>query len=115
MSDIWDEQASEKDISQRDWNRLQDIHGIIGYREGIIQGQDSIIQKGFDTGYLKGSTLGLSLGIIIGSLSVLDGIEAKKLLEEIHELNWQSFQDYFKKGDSTLIDSIKSRYDTLSK
>jgi hypothetical protein len=114
MTDVWDDSASESEMFERNWNRLQDTHGTVGYREGLVEGQEKHIQQGFDDGYTIGATVGLEIGMMQGVLATMDSAEALELLKVIQQLKWDDlFKQYFKNGNILLIDDIKSRYDAI--
>jgi hypothetical protein len=114
MEDIWDDNGNETDIADREWNKLQEVHGTIGYREGVVDGQDSIMQKGFDIGYKEGSEIGLELGIMQGMLSGRDDVESKLLYQKLQLLTWDEvFQGYLKTGEIKLYHTIKEHFERI--
>jgi hypothetical protein len=116
MNEVWDEEASEGEIFDRNWTRLQDIHGVIGYREGLVQGQAQFLQQGFDDGYKLGAGIGLELGKKQGILAAMESAEAKLLLKEIENLQWDDlFKEYFKSGVVLMVDDINRRFDEIVK
>ncbi|KAJ3322015.1 hypothetical protein HDV06_003615 [Boothiomyces sp. JEL0866] len=66
MSDIWEDEDSdyERKMADKEWNRLQDQHGVIGYTEGVDEAKERYLQVGFDEGYSIGSKIGLEIGKI---------------------------------------------------
>ncbi|KAI8917058.1 essential protein Yae1, N terminal-domain-containing protein, partial [Powellomyces hirtus] len=70
--DVWDDDASipdaqyDKQVAERNWNRLQDTHGVAGYKDGITEGKKASLQQGFDQGYGNGVDIGLQLGRLRG-------------------------------------------------
>ncbi|KAI8870019.1 hypothetical protein GQ42DRAFT_163042 [Ramicandelaber brevisporus] len=66
-------------MADREWNRLQEIHGNAGYTDGVVAGKDETVQAGFDKGYAEGIDIGHSIGMIIGALGVL--LEYQQQLE----------------------------------
>ncbi|KAJ3310863.1 hypothetical protein HDV04_004556 [Boothiomyces sp. JEL0838] len=50
MSDIWEDEDSdyERKMADKEWNRLQDQHGVIGYTEGVEEAKKQHLQVGFD-------------------------------------------------------------------
>jgi hypothetical protein len=112
--DIWDDDAKENDIAEREWNKLQEIHGTVGYREGVVDGQDSIMQKGFDVGYKEGSEIGLELGIMQGILSCREDPESKLLYQKLQNLKWENiFQGYLKTGKMELYQTLKDEFKSI--
>ncbi|KAI8816456.1 uncharacterized protein EV422DRAFT_283157 [Fimicolochytrium jonesii] len=82
MDDVWatsdddeayapDTAAYDRSIADRDWNRLQDHHGVAGYREGIAEGKEASLQPGFDAGYSEAARIGLLIGRLRGVTSTL--------------------------------------------
>ncbi|ORX58236.1 hypothetical protein DM01DRAFT_1405857 [Hesseltinella vesiculosa] len=70
--DIWgsssDDLDYERSIAEKEWNQLQENHGNVGYKVGIVEGQEQHMQKGFDRGYEEGISIGLQLGQLQGRL-----------------------------------------------
>ncbi|KAJ1987253.1 hypothetical protein H4R33_002942 [Dimargaris cristalligena] len=73
--DLWGS-ASDSDnvdydraMADREWRRLQDIHGNAGYKDGISSSREENIQPGFDLGFAEGLRAGLALGLLEGRLS----------------------------------------------
>ncbi|KAI8047474.1 hypothetical protein BDF21DRAFT_352237 [Thamnidium elegans] len=79
--DIWanssDEEqvAYERNLAEKEWERLQEDHGNTGYKEGIVEGKEVNMQRGFDKGY----TEGLVIGKLIGKLREVDKIEVQNI------------------------------------
>ena len=48
--------------------RLREQHTTAGYRDGIAQGKNTSVQRGFDEGYELGATIASRAGYIIGAL-----------------------------------------------
>lgn len=73
MEDIWDdcdEQFNDK-IATNSWNRLQEMHGVFGYKEGINEGKQTSLQGGFDEGYKESMELSSKLGEVYGKLTMI--------------------------------------------
>ncbi|CAO3588122.1 unnamed protein product [Absidia cylindrospora] len=71
-NDIWassDDENYDRVIAEKDWERLQENHGNDGYKEGIIEGKEVRMQRGFDQGYIEGLDFGKQIGILRGKLS----------------------------------------------
>ncbi|KAJ3136106.1 hypothetical protein HDU90_003509 [Geranomyces variabilis] len=66
----------DKLVAERNWNRLQDEHGVAGYKDGITEGKKANLQDGFDAGYTNGAEAGLALGRLRGWLSTMAQIQA---------------------------------------
>ncbi|KAI8896768.1 hypothetical protein BC833DRAFT_596281, partial [Globomyces pollinis-pini] len=69
MSD-WESDDGDYDrkMAERNWNRLQDTHGTLGYTEGLVEGKDAHIQRGFDDGYESAAIIARELGRMRGIL-----------------------------------------------
>ncbi|KAI8875627.1 hypothetical protein K501DRAFT_263521 [Backusella circina FSU 941] len=71
--DIWgssdDEREYERDLAEREWERLQEDHGNTGYKEGIVEGKEINMQRGFDRGYIEGLAIGKEIGNLKGVVS----------------------------------------------
>ncbi|XP_014467664.1 PREDICTED: uncharacterized protein LOC106740795 [Dinoponera quadriceps] len=64
------------DIASKCWKRVIDTATKTGYREGIQDGADSVLQKGFDIGYEDGFKTAFMLGKYKSlSLVLLSGIK----------------------------------------
>ncbi|KAJ3332492.1 hypothetical protein HDU76_014047 [Blyttiomyces sp. JEL0837] len=61
----------DKAMAERNWNKMQDIHGVAGYREGLLEAKEAGLQKGFDIGYKEGILVGMRLGKALGAVSTL--------------------------------------------
>ncbi|CAG8742717.1 16078_t:CDS:2, partial [Funneliformis caledonium] len=70
--DVWasDEEISEYDriMSLKEWERMNENFGNVGYKEGILEGKDVTIQDGFNDGYVEGVNLGMEFGRLRGLL-----------------------------------------------
>ncbi|KAG2205069.1 hypothetical protein INT46_000042 [Mucor plumbeus] len=114
--DIWadsdnEEQVEyERNLAEKEWERLQEDHGNTGYKEGIVEGKEVNMQRGFDKGYSEGLAIGKALGKLRGMVScqiiyyrqMLKNEEAAKeldvLFDEIDkiEVNHVYSVDYFR-------------------
>ncbi|KAI9209369.1 uncharacterized protein BJ171DRAFT_595118 [Polychytrium aggregatum] len=77
--DIWgddsqDEVAYDRRIADQNWTRLQDTHGVEGYKEGIDESKEQYLQEGFDAGYREGFRTGFEVGRMTGTMSALQGM-----------------------------------------
>ncbi|KAI9031204.1 hypothetical protein DFJ74DRAFT_702230 [Hyaloraphidium curvatum] len=61
----------DRRMAELEWNKLQRLHGVDGYREGIEEAKEQKLQDGFDDGFADGAELGMQLGIIRGRASAL--------------------------------------------
>ncbi|KAG1049837.1 hypothetical protein G6F43_007860 [Rhizopus delemar] len=87
--DVWAESNEEhtdyeRNLAEKEWDRLQDDHGNSGYKEGIIEGKEVNMQRGFDEGYKEGLAIGKAVGKLRGLVSI--------------EVNHIFSTDYFRKG-----------------
>lgn len=69
--DIWDDDGPsdlqyDRSISERNWKRLQETHGVLGYKEGVVEGKDESLQAGFNVGFSEGAIIGHELGRLRG-------------------------------------------------
>ncbi|KAG0171810.1 hypothetical protein DFQ28_007501 [Apophysomyces sp. BC1034] len=64
-----EETTYDRDIAEREWNRLHQNHGNEGYKEGIIEGKEVKMQGGFDRGYEEGLKIGKAMGKLRGIVS----------------------------------------------
>ncbi|KAJ3184042.1 Protein YAE1 [Gaertneriomyces sp. JEL0708] len=77
MDDVWADDVSltdasyDREVAERNWNKLQDEHGVVGYKEGISEGKRVSLQQGFDQGYVEGAEIAHQLGRMRGVLSTL--------------------------------------------
>ncbi|KAJ3124416.1 hypothetical protein HK098_001145 [Nowakowskiella sp. JEL0407] len=69
--DDLDDLAYDRAIADRDWYRLQDTHGVIGYKEGVAEGKEKLLQEGFDLGYSEGAKIGMEIGKLRGIANIL--------------------------------------------
>ncbi|OBZ87814.1 Uncharacterized protein YAE1 [Choanephora cucurbitarum] len=142
QEDIWadsdnDEQISyERNLAEREWERLQEDHGNTGYKEGIVEGKEVNMQRGFDVGYVEGFAIGKAIGRLRGIVRQLAkkeeaAKELDSLFDEINkiEVNHVYHVDYFREGESKksdnyvapdtfvsqLEDKVKSTLDDVAK
>ncbi|KAI8640452.1 hypothetical protein BD408DRAFT_404107 [Parasitella parasitica] len=70
--DIWansdneEPENYERSLAENEWERLQEDHGNTGYKEGIVEGKEVNMQRGFDRGYAEGLVVGKALGKLRG-------------------------------------------------
>ncbi|CAL7949628.1 unnamed protein product [Xylocopa violacea] len=50
------------DLASKEWNHVMDTAKKSGYREGVIDGENSVFQEGFDIGYKEGFQTAFLLG-----------------------------------------------------
>ncbi|KAI9022989.1 hypothetical protein CLU79DRAFT_887161 [Phycomyces nitens] len=134
---IWgssDEEVQyERTIAEKEWNRMHQNHGNEGYKEGIIEGKEVVMQKGFDRGYEDGLGVGRSMGYLRGELStwilfyqqMVKNPEAVKVLEvlldeinkvDVHHIYTKEyFQDNAKSADYVSpLEFVKGWQDRVS-
>ncbi|KAJ1965565.1 hypothetical protein IWQ62_002634 [Dispira parvispora] len=70
-SDLAEHEYDQR-MAEREWNRLQDVHGKSGYAEGITEGRETHMQNGFDTGFHEGLRAGLITGLLQGGQDTLN-------------------------------------------
>ncbi|KAK4511832.1 ATP-dependent RNA helicase [Mucor velutinosus] len=68
-SDSEEQVAYERNLAEKEWERLQEDHGNTGYKEGIVEGKEVNMQKGFDRGYAEGLVIGKAVGRLRGMVS----------------------------------------------
>ncbi|XP_011882421.1 PREDICTED: uncharacterized protein LOC105570076 [Vollenhovia emeryi] len=54
------------EVASKSWERVMDTAAKIGYREGIQDGGDSVLQEGFDIGFKDGFEAAFPLGRLKG-------------------------------------------------
>ncbi|NXA52531.1 YAED1 protein, partial [Nothocercus julius] len=69
--DIFDEDADEIYIAQKEWNSTMKKRLKEGYRDGIEAGKELALQEGFNVGYRQGAELMVTYGQFRGTLSAL--------------------------------------------
>ncbi|CAG8525625.1 12537_t:CDS:2 [Ambispora leptoticha] len=77
LSDVWasDEEENittyDKKIAEREWGRMNEIYGNVGYKDGIEEGKENTLQRGFDDGYVEGARFGIEFGRLRGVCSTI--------------------------------------------
>ncbi|GAN10572.1 conserved hypothetical protein [Mucor ambiguus] len=107
--DIWadsdneEQVAYERNLAEKEWERLQEDHGNTGYKEGIVEGKEVNMQKGFDRGYAEGLVIGKAVGKLRGMVRQMlknekAAQELDTLFDEIDkiEVNHVYSVDYFR-------------------
>ncbi|OAC97731.1 hypothetical protein MUCCIDRAFT_116215 [Mucor lusitanicus CBS 277.49] len=104
--DIWadsdneEQVAYERNLAEKEWERLQEDHGNTGYKEGIVEGKEVNMQKGFDRGYAEGLVIGKAVGRLRGMMLQKEEAahELDALFDEIDkiEVNHVYSVDYFR-------------------
>ncbi|XP_041486701.1 protein YAE1 homolog [Microtus oregoni] len=94
--DVFDEEADETLLVQREWQghmrrRIQE-----GYRDGVDAGKAVTLQQGFNQGYKEGAEVIINYGLLRGTLSAL--------------LSWCHLHS----NSSTLISKINNLLDAVS-
>ncbi|NXC11512.1 YAED1 protein, partial [Orthonyx spaldingii] len=69
--DIFDEDADEMYLLQKEWNSTMKKRLKEGYRDGIEAGKELALQKGFNQGYRHGAELMITCGQFKGTLNAL--------------------------------------------
>ncbi|KAL0091086.1 hypothetical protein J3Q64DRAFT_1844092 [Phycomyces blakesleeanus] len=128
-----DDVRYERTIAEKEWNRMHQNHGNEGYKDGIIEGKEVVMQKGFDRGYEDGLGIGRSMGYLRGELStwilfyqqMVNNPEAVRVLEllldevnkvDVHHIYTKEyFQDNSKSAEYVSPqDFVKSLQDKVS-
>ncbi|CAG8444662.1 11730_t:CDS:2 [Acaulospora morrowiae] len=111
ISDVWaisdDEDNNsnyEKVISSKEWERMNENFGNMGYRDGIIEGKDVTIQKGFDRGYSEGVVIGKEIGRMRGILNTI--LEFYSPLVNHSDVNDEDIKDIPLLPDKSLLDRV---------
>ncbi|RKP11977.1 hypothetical protein BJ684DRAFT_21451 [Piptocephalis cylindrospora] len=68
--------SSERAIAEQEWQRLHTNFGNDGYREGLNDGKQRVIQGNFDLGYAEGVPIGRSLGHLLATLETVSTANA---------------------------------------
>ncbi|XP_051166712.1 uncharacterized protein LOC127284998 [Leptopilina boulardi] len=55
--------TEELEIGERTWKRAVESAGKSGYREGMDDGSDAVLQEGFDVGYAEAFKTAFALGM----------------------------------------------------
>ncbi|XP_064524222.1 protein YAE1 homolog isoform X2 [Pseudopipra pipra] len=69
--DIFDEDADEMYLLQKEWNSTMKKRLKEGYRDGVEAGKELALQKGFNEGYRHGAELMITCGQFKGTLNAL--------------------------------------------
>ncbi|NXU02336.1 YAED1 protein, partial [Buphagus erythrorhynchus] len=69
--DIFDEDADEMYLLQKEWNSTMKKRLKEGYRDGIEAGKELALQTGFDQGYRQGAEVMITCGQFKGTLNAL--------------------------------------------
>ncbi|XP_050999195.1 protein YAE1 homolog [Acomys russatus] len=69
--DVFDEEADESLLVQREWQGHMRRRVQEGYRDGVDAGKAVTLQKGFNQGYKQGAEVILNYGLLRGTLSAL--------------------------------------------
>ena len=65
MGDDWFDD-SEDDVGARQWRSLERRFMTIGFKDGIDEGQEAALQRGFNEGFRSGAAEGLWSGQLQG-------------------------------------------------
>lgn len=124
--DVWDDDTPDHEhfqqLSNNHWTQLEKIHSNAGYKEGIVEGKDKVMQRGFNIGWRDGATIGWQIGKWLGILSTLeiasqspqDASRAKDLKIRISQLTMQSIftPEYLRSTNDTMSKIQDSNTDT---
>ncbi|XP_004606950.1 protein YAE1 homolog [Sorex araneus] len=69
--DVFDEDADESLLVQREWQSHMQRRVKEGYRDGVDAGRAQTLQRGFNQGYKEGAEAVISYGQLRGTLSAL--------------------------------------------
>ncbi|XP_006832179.1 PREDICTED: yae1 domain-containing protein 1 [Chrysochloris asiatica] len=69
--DVFDEEADETLLVQREWRNHMHRRIKEGYRDGVDAGKAVALQQGFNQGYKKGAEIIINYGQLRGTLSAL--------------------------------------------
>nr|XP_006124137.1 yae1 domain-containing protein 1 [Pelodiscus sinensis]XP_006124138.1 yae1 domain-containing protein 1 [Pelodiscus sinensis]XP_006124139.1 yae1 domain-containing protein 1 [Pelodiscus sinensis]XP_025040957.1 yae1 domain-containing protein 1 [Pelodiscus sinensis] len=69
--DVFDEDADELHLVQKEWKSTMDKRVKEGYRDGVEAGKELSLQQGFNQGYKQGAEMMMSCGQLKGILSAL--------------------------------------------
>ncbi|XP_028605451.2 protein YAE1 homolog [Podarcis muralis] len=69
--DVFDEDANEMDIAQKEWKSTMEKRVKEGYREGAEAGRLLTVQEGFNQGYKEAARKMISCGQLKGTISAL--------------------------------------------
>ncbi|XP_014712307.3 protein YAE1 homolog [Equus asinus] len=93
--DVFDEEADESLVVQREWRSHMQRRVKEGYRDGIDAGKAVTLQQGFNQGYKEGAEVIINYGQLRGTLSAL--------------LSWCHLHD----NSSALISKINNLLDAV--
>ncbi|EHB05004.1 hypothetical protein GW7_09873 [Heterocephalus glaber] len=96
QDDVFDEEADESLLVQREWRSHMQRRVKEGYRDGVDAGKAVALQQGFNQGYKEGAEVIMNYGQLRGTLSAL--------------LSWCHLHD----NSSTLISKINNLLDAVS-
>ncbi|NXK88222.1 YAED1 protein, partial [Formicarius rufipectus] len=94
--DVFDEDADEMYLLQKEWNSTMKKRLKEGYRDGVEAGKGHALQKGFNQGYRRGAELMVPCGQLKGTLNAL--------------LSWCHFN-----GHNSALSKIKNLLDVVGK
>ncbi|NWR93128.1 YAED1 protein, partial [Furnarius figulus] len=94
--DVFDEDADEMCLLQKEWNSAMKKRLKEGYRDGVEAGKGHALQQGFNQGYRHGAELMITCGQFKGTLNAL--------------LSWCHFN-----GHDSALSKINSLLDVVGK
>ncbi|XP_074844188.1 protein YAE1 homolog [Carettochelys insculpta] len=69
--DVFDEDADELHLVQKEWKSTMEKRVKEGYRDGVEAGKELSLQQGFNQGYTQGAEMMMTCGQLKGTLSAL--------------------------------------------
>ncbi|XP_067406499.1 protein YAE1 homolog [Emydura macquarii macquarii] len=69
--DVFDEDADELHLVQKEWKSTMEKRVKEGYRDGVEAGKELSLQQGFNWGYKQGAEMMMTCGQLKGTLSAL--------------------------------------------
>uniref|UniRef100_A0A8C3SBL9 YAE1 maturation factor of ABCE1 n=1 Tax=Chelydra serpentina TaxID=8475 RepID=A0A8C3SBL9_CHESE len=67
--DVFDEDADELHLVQKEWKSTMEKRVKEGYRDGVEAGKELSLQQGFNRGYKQGAEMMMTCGQLKGTLS----------------------------------------------
>nr|XP_033780096.1 protein YAE1 homolog [Geotrypetes seraphini] len=69
--EVFDEEANELQLAQREWTNVMEQRAKEGYRDGVDAGKEASLQEGFNQGYKQSAQLMVKSGQLRGTLNAL--------------------------------------------
>ncbi|CAG8471695.1 2510_t:CDS:2 [Ambispora gerdemannii] len=127
LSDVWasDEEENvantavtyDKKIAEREWERMNEIYGNVGYKDGIEEGKENTLQRGFDVGYAEGARFGVEFGRLRGHYIGVLFTGYRSLMNDLSKLTYDDVftKDYFLLNYNGDTKTLKDRDDIITK